>query len=58
MELFAWVISDLEIGSLYISFLIGKMGIMRVALWRYRNCNDDEITTEKMPQHSAQLNGE
>lgn len=46
---FAWVLSNLEIDSLHISFLIGKMGIMEVSLWRYRNYNGDDVTTEKCP---------
>lgn len=46
---FAGVLSDLEIGSLHISFLIGKMGTTRVTLWRYRNGDDDDVTPEKCP---------
>lgn len=43
------MLSDLEIGSLHISFLIGKMGTTRVTLWRYRNGNDDDVYPRKMP---------
>lgn len=53
-DIFAWVLSDLDIGSLHISFLIGKMGIVKIALWRFRNCDDDdEVTTEKCPKQCS-----